>query len=96
MTMKLLPGQQATPPHKVEGWQGYSLQQLRYRRAYVIARLELEKDQLANDIRTERASLASPIGLMSGIGSAFKYLNWGMLAFQAFKILGPLFHKKKG
>jgi len=93
--MKLLPGQQATPPHKVEGWQGYSLQQLRYRRAYVIARLELEKEQLAENLRSERASLASPMGLMSGIGSAFRYINWGMLAFQAFKTLGPLFRKKK-
>lgn len=94
--MKQLPAfKQAIPPHKVEDWHGYTLDQLRYRRAYVVARIELEKDQILNDIRQQRESF-SPWLLLTHAGSALRYANWGILAFQAFKTIGRLFGRKKG
>lgn len=96
MNTKLLTPQAAESPAKVAGWQGYTLQQLRYRRAYIAARLELEKEQLLRDFQTEKSVMASPMGIISGIGSAFKYLNWGILGWQAVKTVGSIFGKKKG
>ncbi|MDE5627813.1 MAG: hypothetical protein K2I58_07650, partial [Candidatus Amulumruptor sp.] len=70
------------------------LDQLRYRRAYVTARIELEKEQILNDLRQQRSSL-SPMMLLSHAGSALRYANWGILAYQAFKTIGRLFGRKK-
>lgn len=92
--MKMLPGAAPLPPHKINGWKGYSYDQLLYRRAYVMARLELEREQLLQTIQTERQSL-TPLGLLGHVGSAFKYVNWGVLAFQAFRTMGSLFWRKK-
>lgn len=93
--MKIIPATSpTTPPHKAEGWKGYTLNQLRYRRAYVTARLELEKEQLGRDIKAERQAL-TPLSIVSHVGSALRYANWGVLAFQAIKLFMPLLKKKK-
>ncbi|MCM1028898.1 MAG: hypothetical protein NC342_07965 [Pseudoflavonifractor sp.] len=94
MANKLIPGSQSTPPSKVAGWKGYTLNELRYRQAYVAARLELEKEQLIRDMETER-SMMTPMGLLGNLGSMMQYANWGILAFQALKTVGSLFRHKK-
>lgn len=92
--MKMLPGEKSTSPHKIQGWRGYTYDQLLYRRAYVTARLELEREQLLQDIQTQRQAL-TPMGILGYVGNAFKYANWGVLAFQAFRTIGSLFSRKK-
>lgn len=93
--MKMLPGAQPQTPQKVEGWQGYTIDQLRYRRAYVAARIELEREQLVQDIKDQRQTLFSPLGIIGHAGSLLKYANWGMIAFEGFKTITSLFRRKK-
>lgn len=90
----MLPGEKSTSPHKIQGWRGYNFDQLLYRRAYVTARLELEREQLLQDFQTQRQAL-TPMNVLGYLGSAFKYANWGMLAFKTFKTVGSLISRKK-
>lgn len=90
----MLPGSTPIPPYKERGWKGYTYSELQYRRAYVCARLELEREQLVDDCRMQRQAL-SPSGLLGMAGSALKYANWGILAFQAFKTVGSIFGRRK-
>lgn len=87
-------GKKNIAPAKVEGWKGYTIDELRYRRAYVLARLELEKQQLLVDIEDQR-SMMTPLALLGHLGSMMQYAQWGLLAFQTFKAFGSLFRRKK-
>ncbi len=81
-------------PAKVEGWKGYTINELRYRRAYVVAKLELEKQQLLVDLEEERGMM-TPLALLGRLGSAMQYAQWAVLAFQTFKAFGSVFRRKK-
>lgn len=95
--MKMLPGEKTLSPHKAAGWRGYNYEELLYRRAYVTARIELERDELLYGLKTQQRSITGSglTGVLSMLGGVFKYANWGILAFQTFKTIGSLFARKK-
>lgn len=84
-------------------WRGYTLEELRYKRAETMARTEIEKYRLS--LATERVKESTPLlggsggggmlGLLSRSGSWISYLEYGLMAYRLFKRITPLFRKKR-
>ena len=86
-------------PHRQDDWKGYTLDDLRYRRAYVAARKELEKERLYHNLHNVRkGAVSTAAGTARRVASAVPFLDYAMIAWsvgsKAFKLLGK-FRKKK-
>ena len=70
-------------PHEKENWEGYTLEQLRYMRAYTAARLEINKDRLRQNfsqVKSLPALRAS--GILGKVLNSISYIDLAMLAFK--------------
>lgn len=82
-----------TTPVHIEG---YNLDELRFQRAYALARYEMAKARLVEDISAvkEKMPLTSGHGIAGKILGSLNYLDYALIAFRVFsKIRG--FRKKK-
>lgn len=70
-------------PHKTsETWDGYDLDELKYRRAYIAARRELNRERLlhsAGVLRGQAGSAASSVA--NRVARAVPLVNYGLIAF---------------
>ncbi len=87
-------------PQKEEKWNGYTLEDLRYRRAYVAARLELEKERLNHNAGAMRKGVKnSANGVVRRVTSAVPFFEYGIMAYSVgsklFRVLGKFRRKKK-
>ncbi len=75
------------PPHKIAGWAGYTLDELRYQEAYVAARLQIKKEQLVQESNQFKGNILHPqgAGLMSRIGTLMDYAGYGLMAYKMVK-----------
>lgn len=83
-------------PHEQENWTGYTLDELRYMRAYSAARIEINRERLAARVKTvEKNGLGgSPRNMLGKVLGAFSYIDLGIIAwrigskvFQATRLL---------
>ena len=71
-----------TKPQEQENWNGYTIEELRYRRAYIGARCELEKEKLLSGISRFRGHAGqSTMRAVEKVGSAIPLFNYALLAF---------------
>lgn len=74
--------------HHDENWKGYTIDELCYRRAYTVARLEIEKERLLHNIANIqdgfRASTTTR-SMFSRIIGSFSYIDLGLMAFKIGK-----------
>lgn len=87
-------------PHKQENWKGYTLEDLRYRRAYVAARRELEKERLHHNIGNARkGAVTAAGGTALRVMQVIPFFDYAMMAWsvgsKAMKLLGRFRRKKK-
>lgn len=64
---------------------GYGIDELRYRRAYAMARYEMAKLSLQEQIDTVRSGMSGGIGGKGIVGrlmGSLNYLDWAILAFR--------------
>lgn len=54
-------------PHKEENWDGYTVDEVRYLRAYTAARLEINRDRIMRNASAVMESNSSPFGNGSGL-----------------------------
>jgi len=93
--------QQQQLPHHQENWNGYSLDELKYRRAYLAARCELEKERLRHNVSTIKGHTGtSAMSMVRRVSTGIPMLNYSILAFsigkRAWKLMKHLpFRKKK-
>ncbi len=87
--------------NETEGWQGFSLEELRYRRALNHVRIEVEKERImskTSQMYTRSAAMTSSTGnLFKKLSTGFSVLDYALLAFQAGKQIHKIyrfFHKK--
>lgn len=80
-------------PYQTTGWRGYTMDELRYRRAYVTARLELDKAHILSQIDSLRSKRGTGGGGLS-IGNAVKYVQYGIMAFQVVRRITSMFRKR--
>lgn len=70
-------------------WKGYDIDQLRYRRAYLLARCEIEKMKLT--ARAESLKQGIPSFKTSGVaGRMLKGLSYMDYAFLAYKVVSKV------
>lgn len=70
-------------------WKGYDIDQLRYRRAYLLARCEIEKIKLTTQAASFKEGI--PTFKSSGIASRMlKGLNYMDYAYLAYKIVSKV------
>lgn len=71
-------------PHTSEVWDGYTLDELRYMRAYTAARIEINKDRI---VRNVSALKSGPTGKTEGLlGRMFSTLSYIDIAMLTYKI----------
>lgn len=83
-------------PHHREDFKGYTIDELRYMRAYELARLEISKAMLlqqVNDMRKSSTMLKS--GILGRLLSSFSYLEIGMMTFKAVRKIYSIFHRRR-
>ena len=86
-------------PHKQDDWNGYTLDDLKYRRAYVAARKELEKERMYHNLHNVRkGAVSTAAGTARRVASAVPFLDTAMVAWpvgsKVIRFLGK-FRKKK-
>lgn len=76
-----------------EDWKGYTIDELRYRRAYVATCSELAKERLSQRVKAVRTNTLSTAANTASnitksiplIGTAFTVAKWGSRAFKRIK-----------
>lgn len=73
-------------PHTDPQWKGYDIEELRYRRAYIAARADIEKERIAASMR-QNFSSSSPMasGLLGKLLGSLTYFDYGVIAFRLGK-----------
>lgn len=69
-------------------WKGYTMDELRYARAYTAARIELNKGRLMSRFSQMRKADMQPVmskGLIGKVIGAFSYIDLAMLAWKIGK-----------
>ncbi len=81
--------QRLLPPHNTESenaeWKGFTIDELRYRRAYLLARCELSKDQMMRAMGEAKQGLplsGASHGIMGKILGSLNYLDYALIAFR--------------
>jgi len=87
-------------PHHQDDWEGYTLEDLRYRRAYVAACRELEREKLAHAAGALRTNPATgAFNAVRRVTEKVPMLNYTLLALgvgqKAWKIISKFRGKKK-
>lgn len=73
-------------------FRGYTIDELRYRRAYALAKYEMSKMRMVEQLDSAKSSLA-PRGLMGKIIGNFNWLDYAMIGFNIFRMLRRLRRK---
>ncbi len=72
-------------------WRGYTLEELRFQRAYTIARIEIEKNRLRSYAAASMQGNIIPKGtggsLLLKLFSAFNYIDYAVLAYKLGKTI---------
>lgn len=72
-------------PHHSPDWHGYTLDELRYMRAYTAARIEINREHIVNRVRqlskTGKNGMTST-GLVGRMLSAFSYIDIAIIAWK--------------
>ena len=86
-------------PHNTEEWKGYTLEEIRYARAYTAARMELNRERLTTRARDMQKNGLKPgvskkmLGKMLG---AFSYIDIALLTWRVGRKLFRVTRAIKG
>lgn len=73
-------------PHSSKDWSGYTLEEIRYARAYTAARMELNRERLvarAYDVQKNGLKTGVSRGMLGKMLGAFSYIDIALLAWRA-------------
>ena len=71
------------PPHKQENWTGYTLDEIRYQRAYTLARIEINTSRLKQNAETfVDGGPGSSRSVVGRILSTFSYVDLALLVWK--------------
>ena len=72
-------------PHQTPDWNGYTLDELRYMRAYTAARIEINNDRLKtrlHKISSDSKKGLVPSGMIGKVIGAFSYIDMAIIAWK--------------
>lgn len=87
-------------PHEKPDWKGYDIDELRYMRAYMAARLEINRDRIKRNFSNfkDSGSVVKNSSLFGKVLGTLSYLDVALLAFRiggkVFKTM-RLFRRKR-
>lgn len=81
--------------HKLDDidWKGYTLDELRYQRAYTLARLEIEKERISSGFKHLYSSTPGNMGsgIMKKMIGGLNYVDYALIAFKLGKRIYKMF-----
>lgn len=89
------------PPYPKEEdiqWSGYTLDQIRMRRALVQARMEIQKFKLSaavDQCKQKSPLLSGRSSILSRVAGAFTVAEYAFFAIRLFRMAAPVFRRKK-
>lgn len=85
-------------PHTQPNWQGYTLDELRYQRALVSARVEIQKERLLNQTNALRGTFGQlkPSGIWGKLFSSLSVIDYGILAFRTVRRVSSMVRSIRG
>lgn len=85
-------------PHHQPGWQGYTIDELRYQRALTAARLEIQKERLVNQIDTLKGTfgIMKPKGIFGKMFKSLDVIDYGILAFRTVRRVTSMIRSMRG
>lgn len=85
------------PPHKVAGWKGYTLEEIRYQEAYMAAKLQIQREMLLKEAGGLKSHWFSPLGnsLFGRVGTLMEYAGYGIAAYRFMRQAIDLMKKVK-
>ncbi|MCM1354808.1 MAG: hypothetical protein NC212_00200 [Staphylococcus sp.] len=70
-------------PHEKPEWTGYTLDQIRYMRAYTAARLEINRDRMQRNLANlKNAGPVSKSGILGKVLGTLSYLDIALVTFR--------------
>ncbi len=88
------------PPHDGEKWEGYTLDELRYMRAYTAARLEIARERVVHNASNVSQAFNSPMGggqnIFTRLLGALSYIDVAVLTFKIGKSAFRIFKSLRG
>ena len=86
-------------PHNTEEWKGYTLEEIRYARAYTAARMELNRERLtarARDMQKNGLKPGVSKGMLGKMLGAFSYIDIALLTWRVGRKLCRVTRAIKG
>ena len=86
-------------PHNNEEWKGYTLEEIRYARAYTAARMELNRERLtarARDMQKTGLKPGVSKGMLGKMLGAFSYIDIALLSWRVGRKLFRVTRAIKG
>ncbi len=86
-------------PHNNEKWKGYTLEEIRYARAYTAARMELNRERLtarARDMQKNGLKPGVSKGMLGKMLGAFSYIDIALLSWRVGRKLFRVTRAIKG
>lgn len=71
-------------PHSQENWHGYTMDEMMYQKAFLLARMEVSKTRLARSVSDLRSGFPGVKGgsIWSKVLNSFSYVDYAVLAFK--------------
>lgn len=85
-------------PHETESWNGYTLDELRYQRAYTSARMEIQRAELQRNISSFSLTGSGPnvnSGILGKMFNSLGYIDIGIFAFKMGRRIFRIFRRLK-
>lgn len=82
-------------PHQTEMFKGYSIDQLRYMRAYTAARIDINRERVSQRVHGLMTKNNTPSGIMGKVMGAFSIIDIALIAWKVGSSAFKLFRKFK-
>ncbi|CCX48912.1 MAG: hypothetical protein J6B36_00205 [Muribaculaceae bacterium] len=71
-------------PHVQDNWQGYTMEEMMYQKAFLLARMEVSKTKLMNEFSEVRSGMPGVASgsIWSKLLSGFTYVDYAVFAFK--------------
>lgn len=89
--------QETNIPENAPGWKGYDIDELRYMKAYTVARIEIEKERIATSSKSLYSGRVNSraYSIAGKILGSLSYMDYGILGFKLFRRVRSIFNRKR-
>lgn len=83
-------------PEKKKDWCGYTMEEVAYRRAIALIRIDVEKERISHEYsRFSQGNVLLSKSLFTRFVSVLSYADFLVLGVKLWRTVAPIFRKKK-